>query len=98
MIDAPNFMSDLKQTEQADGRTLNKKNATNKHRNHARTIYVLVIDSAGSEKTNLFYFKLQVFEAEKRTAKTGLYHRRCFTCLDCKRALDYQVSYKDRPF
>lgn len=25
------------------------------------------------------------------TAKTGLYHRRCFSCHDCKRALDYQL-------
>ena len=24
------------------------------------------------------------------TAKTGLYHRKCFTCFECKRALDYQ--------
>ena len=33
----------------------------------------------------------KVFEAEKMTAKQGIYHRRCFTCVDCKRALDYQL-------
>lgn len=33
----------------------------------------------------------KVFEAEKMTAKTGLFHRKCFTCADCKRALDYQL-------
>ena len=25
------------------------------------------------------------------TAKTGLYHKKCFTCTNCKRALDYQM-------
>ena len=40
----------------------------------------------------LLSFPSKVFEAEKRTAKTGLYHRRCFSCFECKRALDYQVS------
>ena len=33
----------------------------------------------------------KVFEAEKMTAKTGLYHKRCFTCAECRRALDYQL-------
>ena len=31
-----------------------------------------------------------MFEAEKMTAKTGNYHKKCFTCATCKRALDYQ--------
>ena len=25
------------------------------------------------------------------TAKTGFYHKKCFTCIKCKRALDYQL-------
>ena len=25
------------------------------------------------------------------TAKTGLFHKKCFTCAVCKRALDYQM-------
>jgi len=33
----------------------------------------------------------RVFEAEKMTAKTGNYHKKCFTCATCKRALDYQL-------
>ncbi|CAB4062558.1 unnamed protein product [Lepeophtheirus salmonis] len=33
----------------------------------------------------------KVFEAEKMNAKTGSYHRRCFTCFHCKRPLDYQL-------
>jgi len=33
----------------------------------------------------------KVFEAEKMTTKSGLYHKKCFTCGNCKRALDYQL-------
>ena len=33
----------------------------------------------------------KVFEAEKMTTKNGLYHKKCFTCGNCKRALDYQL-------
>jgi len=33
----------------------------------------------------------KVFEAEKMTTKRGFYHKKCFTCGNCKRALDYQL-------
>jgi hypothetical protein len=33
----------------------------------------------------------KVFEAEKMTTKSSLYHRQCFTCGNCKRPLDYQM-------
>lgn len=33
----------------------------------------------------------KVFEAEKMTGKYGLYHKKCFKCLKCKRSLDYQM-------
>lgn len=33
----------------------------------------------------------KVFEAEKMSTKTGLYHKRCFSCGNCKRTLDYQL-------
>ena len=31
----------------------------------------------------------KVFEAERRSARSGDYHQRCFTCLDCHRIMDY---------
>ena len=45
-------------------------------------------------KANQFssiYILGKVFEAEKMTSKSGLYHKKCFTCGNCKRALDYQL-------
>ena len=30
----------------------------------------------------------KVFEAEKQIAKPGSYHRKCFTCAECKHQMD----------
>lgn len=37
----------------------------------------------------IFSFALQVFEAERMSTKKALYHKKCFTCIKCKSALDY---------
>lgn len=29
-----------------------------------------------------------VFDAEKQVAKSGSYHKKCFTCIKCKHQLD----------
>lgn len=34
-----------------------------------------------------------VYEAEKVTIKADVYHRRCFTCNRCQRALDLMGAY-----
>ena len=39
----------------------------------------------------MFFILGKVFEAEKMTTKRGFYHKKCFTCGNCKRALDYQL-------
>ena len=33
-----------------------------------------------------------VFDAEKMSMRSGDYHRMCFTCLACRRALDYLLA------
>ena len=38
----------------------------------------------------------KVFEAEKMVSNKGLFHRKCFNCQDCHRALDFS-SVNDGP-
>ena len=38
----------------------------------------------------------KVFEAEKMASNKGLFHRKCFNCQDCHRALDFS-SVNDGP-
>ena len=33
-----------------------------------------------------------VFDAEKMSMKSGNYHKMCFTCVACRRALDYLLA------
>jgi hypothetical protein len=33
-----------------------------------------------------------VFDAEKMAMRSGVYHKKCFTCTTCKRALDYLLA------
>ena len=35
-----------------------------------------------------FQFIGQVFHAEKMLSKENVFHKKCFTCLECKRPLD----------
>ena len=37
---------------------------------------------------NLIIFIGQVFHAEKMLSKENVFHKKCFTCLECKRPLD----------
>ena len=44
-----------------------------------------------SQTCTIFFFVLRcqgmVFDAEKRVAKSGSYHKKCFTCIKCKHQL-----------
>ena len=58
---------------------------------HTSQLTLLILNVEFLATCNIFVLVLRcqgmVFDAEKRVAKSGSYHKKCFTCVKCKHQL-----------